>query len=180
NKLIAYGSKVALVHIPSNKYLSTNGIKYDLGPDNKQYMVIGKGREIDLTNDIWTIIGAYGTNVRAGRPVPYNTIVGFKHQATGGNLHSHNMYDGRITPISKHQQVTINPGASGNYDDDFLIQRINSKVPKEEPGYLMNGDIICLFHITTNKPALYSNSILFNDGTQEVSCHGNGNDENNK
>ncbi|CAG8744316.1 976_t:CDS:2, partial [Funneliformis caledonium] len=38
NKPIVNGSKVALVHVSTDKYLSTNGIKYDLGPKNKQYM----------------------------------------------------------------------------------------------------------------------------------------------
>ncbi|CAI2175352.1 13966_t:CDS:2 [Funneliformis geosporum] len=159
--------------LSTNKYLSTKGIKYK---KINQYMVVGNGREIDLKNDVWTVIGPYGTSVNAGSPVPFNTIVGFNHQSTGGNLHSHNMNDGRITPISKQQHVTINPGIS--CDDDFFIQRYNST--KDESEYLMNGDIIYLFHITTNKPALYSNSISFADGTQEVSCHRNGNNENKK
>ncbi|CAI2175348.1 13964_t:CDS:2 [Funneliformis geosporum] len=172
-------NKIALVHVSTNKYLSTKGKKYD---KINQYMVVGNGREIDLKNDVWTFIGPSGTSVIAENPVPFNTIIGFNHQATGGNLHSHDMNDGRITPISKQQQVTINPGRSrdDNRDDEFFIQRYNSKAFKDHPVYLMNGDEVCLFHITTNKPALYSNSILFSDGTQEVSCHGNGNDENNK
>ncbi|CAG8630426.1 11469_t:CDS:2, partial [Funneliformis caledonium] len=60
NKLIVNGSKVALVHVSTDKYLSTNGIKYDLGPKNKQYMIVGNKRELDLKNDIWTVIGPYG------------------------------------------------------------------------------------------------------------------------
>ncbi|CAI2170517.1 15504_t:CDS:2 [Funneliformis geosporum] len=176
NKLILYGSKIALVIVSTNKYLSIKGNKYE---KINQYMIVGNGRKIDLDNDVWTVIGQYGTSVIAGSPVPLNTIIGFNHQATGGNLHSHDMNDGRITPISKQQKVTINPGISR--DNDFLIQRYNSKSSKDDPGYLMNGDIICLFHITTNKPAaLYSHSVLFGDGTQEVSFHGNGNDENSK
>ncbi|CAI2193284.1 12185_t:CDS:2, partial [Funneliformis geosporum] len=144
----------------------------------EDFFVVGNGQEMDLNNDVWTVIGPYGTSVIAGSPVPFNTNIGFNHQATGGNLHSHDINDGKITPISKQQQVTVNPGIS--CDDDFLIQRYNTKSSKDHPEFLMNGDIICLFHITTNKPALYSHSILFGDGTQEVSCHGNGNDENNK
>jgi hypothetical protein len=34
-----YGSKIALVHISTGKYLSTKGVKYDFGPQNQQYMV---------------------------------------------------------------------------------------------------------------------------------------------
>ncbi|CAJ0842652.1 12147_t:CDS:2 [Entrophospora sp. SA101] len=124
---IVKGSKVALVHVPTRKYLSTKGVIAFL----EQYMVIGNGQEIDLKNDVWTVIGACGTSESAGSPVYFNTIVGFKHRATGGNLHSHGM-DCGTTPKSNHQQ------------------------------------------------ALYSHDILLDDGTQEVSCYGNGNDENNK
>src|SRR4051794_3086224 len=38
-KPIGYGSKIALVHVSTRKYLSTKGIKYDFGPQNQQYMV---------------------------------------------------------------------------------------------------------------------------------------------
>ena len=45
----------------------------------------------------------------------------------------------------------------------------------------MNGDIISLFHVATNNNLpLYSHPILLDDGSQEVSCHGNGHEENNK
>ncbi|CAJ0838733.1 10169_t:CDS:2 [Entrophospora sp. SA101] len=64
------------------------------------------GQEIDLKNDVWTVIGACGTSESAGSPVYFNTIVGFKHRATGGNLHSHGM-DCGTTPKSNHQQGTL-------------------------------------------------------------------------
>lgn len=38
-KPIVYGSRIALVHVSTRKYLSTKRIKYDLGPNNQQYMV---------------------------------------------------------------------------------------------------------------------------------------------
>ncbi|CAG8538434.1 9766_t:CDS:2 [Funneliformis caledonium] len=174
NNKIAYDSKVALVHVPTGKYLSTKGIKYDSDKCDPQYMVVGNGWEIDLNNDVFTVIEAFDTSVSAGSSVPFNTLVGFKHQATGGILHSHTMYYGS-TPLMKHQQVTIWP--KRNNDDDWLIRRYNSK---EDSSYLSDGDIIILIHDKSNKTALYSHPMLFGDGTQEVSYHGNGNDENNK
>ena len=36
---IVYGPKIALIHVSTGKYLSTKGIKYNLGPQNEQYMV---------------------------------------------------------------------------------------------------------------------------------------------
>ncbi|GBB87310.1 hypothetical protein RclHR1_13740005 [Rhizophagus clarus] len=177
---IKHGSKIALVHVSTRKYLSTKGIKYDLGPDNQQYMAICSAQEIDLKNDVWIVIGANGTNVSTGSPVSLNTIIGFKHKETGFNLHSHDMNDDKVTPISKQQQVTMCRDV--NTDDDWFIRRYNSNTTSyDDSGRLMNGDVISLFHITTSKPALCSNTILLGDGSQEVFCsHGDGSDKNNK
>ena len=57
-----------------------------------------------MENDVWSAIGANGTDVSAGSPVSLNTIIGFKHQATRYNLHSHDTGYGKVTPISKQQQ----------------------------------------------------------------------------
>jgi hypothetical protein len=65
------------------------------------------GEKIDLKNDVWTVIGASGKSVNEGNPVSDNNIVGFKHQATGCNLHSHNTNHGKVTPISKQQQGIV-------------------------------------------------------------------------
>ncbi|CAG8440495.1 4202_t:CDS:10 [Funneliformis caledonium] len=167
---IVYGSKVALVHVTTGRYLSTKGVICLY-----QYLAIGNGKEIDMKNDIWTVIGAHDKSVSRGSPVLFNTIIGFKHQASGGNLHSHFL---KIKPESKYQQVTVFLGE--NNDDNWLIRRHNSNAYYDDSGHLMNGDIICLFHISTSKPALYSQPIFSDDGTQEVSCYGNGKDENNK
>ncbi|GES75956.1 glycosyltransferase family 39 protein [Rhizophagus clarus] len=191
-KPIVHGSKVTLVHVSTRKYLSTKGIKYDLGLNNRQHMVIGNEQEIDLKNDVWTIIGAKGTGVNKGGPVSLDTIVVFKHQATGYNLHSHDMSHEKFTPISRHQQglrycknwlssllcyillILVTLCGIINTDDEWRIRRFD-----DDSGHLMSGDIISLFHVNTNKP-LYSHSILLGDGSQEVSCHGDGSETNNK
>ncbi|CAB4423317.1 unnamed protein product [Rhizophagus irregularis] len=179
-KPIVYGSRIALVHVSTRKYLSTKKIQYDLGPDNQQYMVICNRPERDLENDVWTIIGANGTSISEGTPVSLNTIIGFKHQAIGHNLHSHDTSYDKVTPISKQQQVTM--CSHVNIDDDWFIRRYNTNTTSyDNTGHLMDGDNIGLFHISTNKPALCSHTILLGDGSQEVfCCHGDGSDRNNK
>ena len=57
-----------------------------------------------MENDVWTVIGANGTSVSEGEVVSLNTIIGFKHQATGYNLHSHITAHEKVTPISRQQQ----------------------------------------------------------------------------
>ncbi|CAB4484516.1 unnamed protein product [Rhizophagus irregularis] len=177
-KPIVYGSKIALKHLSTGKYLSTKGVKYDFGPNNQQYMIICNGQEIDTENDVWTLIETSDKGINEGDPVSLNNIIGFKHKSTGYYLHSHNTYNGKVTPISKQQQVTLRPGEIG-VDDEWLIRRYNPTT-SYDTGHLMNGDIIGLFHNKTNKSALYSHAVLLGDGSQEVSCSGDGSESNNK
>ncbi|RGB25569.1 concanavalin A-like lectin/glucanase domain-containing protein [Rhizophagus diaphanus] len=176
-KPIVYGSKIALAHVSTGRYLSTKGIKYDLGRNDQHYMVICGGQEIDLKNDVWIVIGAKGESIKEGDPISLNNIIGFKHQETGCYLNSHGTSYERATPITKQQQVTMCSDRDNN--NDWIIRRYNSTT-SYDIGHLMNGDIVSLFHIRTNKPALYSNAILLGDGSQEVSCYGDGSEKNNK
>ncbi|CAB4415730.1 unnamed protein product [Rhizophagus irregularis] len=123
-KPIVYGSKIALIHLSTGKYLSTKGVKYDFGPNNQQYMVICSDQEIDSENDVWTLVEANGKGINEGDPVSLNNIIGFKHKSTGYCLHSHNTNNGKVTPISKQQQVTLRPDEIG-VDDEWLIRRYN-------------------------------------------------------
>jgi hypothetical protein len=74
----------------------------------QNYKVICNGQEVNLENDVWNVIGANGTSISTGSPVSLNTIIGFKHQATGYNLHSHDTSHDKFTPISKQQQGILN------------------------------------------------------------------------
>ncbi|CAB4384031.1 unnamed protein product [Rhizophagus irregularis] len=158
-KPIVYGSKIALAHVSTGRYLSTKGIKYDLGRNVQHYMAICGCQEIDLKNDVWTIIGANGKSIKEGDPVSLNNIIGFKHQATGCYLNSHGTSYDRATPITKQQQVTMCSDRDNN--NDWVIRRYIQPLPM-------------------TLPALYSNAILLGDGSQEVSCYGDGSDKNNK
>ncbi|CAI2170442.1 5135_t:CDS:2 [Funneliformis geosporum] len=168
DKQIVYGSKVTLFHVPTSKYLSKSS-------NMETSRAVGINREDDFKNCIFTVIEAYGTNVNTGNPLPFNTTFGFKHQATGGILHSHATIYG-VTPVSKHQEVLVWYGRDNN--DDWIIRRYNPNASKEVSDYLMSSELISISHKLSDKLALYSHPILLEDGTQEVSCHGNGNDEN--
>ena len=65
--------------------------------------VVCNGQKIDLKNDVWTVDGEHGTELRRGSLVKFNTTIGFRHQATGVNLHSHGA-EFATTIKSKHQQ----------------------------------------------------------------------------
>ncbi|UZO00633.1 uncharacterized protein OCT59_011755 [Rhizophagus irregularis] len=80
--------------------------------------------------------------------------------------------------VETNGKVTLRPGEIG-VDDEWLIRRYNLTT-SYDTDHLMNGDIIGLFHNITNKPALYSHAVLLGDGSQEVSCFGDGSENNNK
>ncbi|PKY32419.1 hypothetical protein RhiirB3_420132, partial [Rhizophagus irregularis] len=130
-------------------------------------MVICSDLEIDSENDVWILVETNGKGKNEVDPTP---IIGFKHKSTGYCLHSHNTNNGKI--------VTLRPGEIG-VDDEWLIRRYNLTT-SYDTDHLMNGDIIGLFHNITNKPALYSHAVLLGDGSQEVSCFGDGSENNNK
>ncbi|CAG8733339.1 11084_t:CDS:2, partial [Acaulospora morrowiae] len=170
-KPIKYGSTVALFHVPTRKYLSNKGVKYSSNEGAKyshnQHMVVCNGQEIDYEHDLWTIC-----DTKVGDSLSIRNIIAFKHKKTGGNLHSHVLLYG-TTPKSNHQQVTI--FMKKNLDDYWTIRHF---IPKDDPDQLISGDIISIFHKHTNIP-LYSHDVLMDDGTQEVSCNGDGREDNN-
>jgi hypothetical protein len=39
-------------------------------------------------NEVWIVTSPYGENKVPGDPVHYNSIIGLKHETTGGTLHA--------------------------------------------------------------------------------------------
>ncbi|KAF9927583.1 hypothetical protein FBU30_003048 [Linnemannia zychae] len=78
--------------------------------------------------------------------VAYGATVSIRHQGTkGGYLHSHaSVYE----TGSKQQQITLYPHKDSN--NDWIIQKRDGTVP-EELEYLKHGDIIRLYHVSTDK-----------------------------
>ncbi|GBB87307.1 hypothetical protein RclHR1_13740002 [Rhizophagus clarus] len=68
------------------------------------FIVICNGQEIDLKSDVLTVTGANCASVDTGSSVSLNTNIGFKHQASGYTLHSHDTNNNKYTPILKQQQ----------------------------------------------------------------------------
>ena len=50
---------------------------------------------------MWIVIPSCNQRLQPGSPVPFNSIIGLKHQQTGRNLHSHK---GHESPITKQQE----------------------------------------------------------------------------
>jgi hypothetical protein len=51
--------------------------------------------------DFWIVIPPYNQYRQSGSPVPFNSIIGLKHQQTGRNLHSHGYHE---SPKTKQQE----------------------------------------------------------------------------
>jgi hypothetical protein len=58
------------------------------------------GWQLDRLYDFWIVIPACKQYVRSGNPVPFDSVIGLKHQQSGLNLHSHYME----SPVTKQQE----------------------------------------------------------------------------
>ncbi|PKY56367.1 hypothetical protein RhiirA4_476618 [Rhizophagus irregularis] len=184
---VRYGSKIALKHVATGRFLSCiKGMRYDTG--FKQHMAFCNGWQPDKLQDLWIVIPACKQHVKSGNPVPFNSVIGLKHQQSGLNLHSHNK-DSPSTksPVTKQQEVTCFGGVlewnghdgPPNYDDNWLLQRHSTTSNYDNSGYWEVGDIISLRHINT-KRSLSSHDFMMSNGFQEVTCHADGHEENHK
>ncbi|CAG8609015.1 10748_t:CDS:2, partial [Acaulospora colombiana] len=175
--LIRYGSDVVLIHVPSKKYLTTEGEKH---PEINQSIVVCDNPSENFKNEVWSVIGADGSNVRVGDVVPFNAIIELKHKETGENLYSHYACTGMKKDARKPglQQATLS--SSINADNAWLVKPYSPDSVNDASGNLMSGDVISLFHINNSKPALCSHDVLLDNGTQEVFCDGGGDEEDHK
>ncbi|CAG8699321.1 12779_t:CDS:10, partial [Acaulospora morrowiae] len=143
---IRCGSKIALVHVSTGRYLTAH--RGQRGP------IVSQEQDIDQDTDLWTITEASNSKgVSMGHPVHLKTTIRLKHEATMGNLH-----------------LTLYSGS--NADDDWRIQRCEPN--DSNTNYLTNGDIVCLVHNSTKTHALYYREPQSGDVNHEVSCYGNG------
>ncbi|PKC63673.1 hypothetical protein RhiirA1_537606 [Rhizophagus irregularis] len=168
---IRYGSKIALKHVATGRFLSSKDIRYDTG--SKQHIVFCGNWQPDRQTDFWIVIPPHKQNRKAGNPVAFNSLIGCKHQQTSRNLHSHNIIE---SPKTKQQEVTC---AGPDTNDIWLLQRHSINSDYNNSGHWEIGDTISLRHDNTKK-SLSSHDFLLNDGNQEVTCHADGHEENHK
>ncbi|GBC03951.1 hypothetical protein RclHR1_05410007 [Rhizophagus clarus] len=167
---IRYGSKIALKHVATGRFLSSKDVKYDSG--SKQYIVFCNNWQPDKKTDFWIVIPPHEQYCKSGSPVAFNSAIGLKHQQTSRNLHSHTSK----SPKTNQQEVTC---WGPDTNDDWLLQRHSINNDYDNSGYWKIGDIISLRHVNTKK-SLSSHDFLLDDGNQEVTCHADGHEENHK
>lgn len=63
--------------------------------------VFCSGWQPDKQYDFWIVIPPYKQYRQSGGLVPFNSIIGLKHQQTGRNLHSHG---GQESPKTRQQE----------------------------------------------------------------------------
>ena len=63
--------------------------------------VFCSGWQPDKQYDFWIVIPPCKQYRQPGSPVPFNSVVGLKHQQTSRNLHSHNNIK---SPITEQQE----------------------------------------------------------------------------
>ncbi|RIA98680.1 hypothetical protein C1645_748923 [Glomus cerebriforme] len=155
---IRYGSRIALKHIVTGQYLSHgNTHKPDILRANlSEVFCSGWKRSV---NDIWIIAAAYGQHHAPGDPISSNSMVQLVHELTRESL------------FGDEGQLNL----SGDPRTNWIIQR-HSTLYYDDPGYVMDGDLIILRH-NLNKMTLKSHEFKNSAGNQEVIIHGDGQDD---
>lgn len=63
------------------------------------------GWQPDKLHDFWIVIPACNQYVKSGNPIPFDSVIGLKHQQSGLNLHSHDIESPPTkSPVTKQQE----------------------------------------------------------------------------
>ncbi|CAB4384705.1 unnamed protein product [Rhizophagus irregularis] len=149
---IRYGSKIALKHVATGRFLSSKDIRYDTG--SNQHIVFCGNWQPDRQTDFWIVIPPHAQNRKAGNPVAFNSLIGLKHQQTSRNLHSHDGIESRKQSNKRSLVVRAIAMTTGYYN------------------------VIASIAIITIRDI--GRLVTQLDGNQEVTCHADGHEENHK
>ncbi|GAA5814644.1 hypothetical protein MFLAVUS_008143 [Mucor flavus] len=177
---IQYGNHISLKHNMSGRFLTAqDGNIYEEG-SGQQKAYCGAWESSDETTFI--VIPRIGSDAEAGADVNFGDVIRIKHMPTRLNLHSH---DGFQSPVTGQQEVTC-------YGDDYTMDENDEWVVEQwtydeeeneefdvEDTTWYTGRSFFLRHVPTGM-TLHSHDELLNDDDNEVTCFGDGPDENDR
>ncbi|CAG8441615.1 13527_t:CDS:2 [Ambispora gerdemannii] len=171
---VRMGSHITLKHVITGRFLSSHKQNYYGG--SKQQQVFGN-RWTPGPDDYWIAIPAYKDDGEPGEKIRYGTEIRLKHITTRRNLHSHG---GISSPKTNQQEVTcFGDDHVTDANDSWIVQRHSYNQIYDNSSYWHVDDIISLHHAATGL-ALHSHDHALDAEHQEVTCFGNGHEENDK
>ncbi|CAG8494464.1 2518_t:CDS:2 [Ambispora leptoticha] len=170
---VRLGSHITLKHVMTGRFLASQKQNYHGG--SQQQQVFGN-RWTPGPDDYWIVMPAHKHDGEPGAKIRYGDGIRLKHVTTRRNLHSHN---GFKSPVSNQQEVTcFGDDHNSDSNDNWIVQRHSYNQVYEKSQWHVD-DIISLHHANT-KLALHSHDIALDGEHQEVTCFGNGHEENDK
>lgn len=171
--IVKIGTKLALKHNMTGRFLRCDQSRMTQSGSNQliayanQWQVSGE--------DFWQVLPANRDVIPPGTPVSYGQMIRLRHVQTKRHLHSHR---GFAAPINKGQQeVTVFGDEMTSDDNDhWIVDRFGSGCS----GTPWNaGDAIIFRHKATGL-YLHSHDHCLANNMQEVTCFGDGHEENDK
>ncbi|ORX86312.1 hypothetical protein K493DRAFT_192443, partial [Basidiobolus meristosporus CBS 931.73] len=169
---IKIGSKIALKHNMTGRFLATS---YNAPTNNNggsgQPLLYCSGWNAG-SEEYWQVIPANGEVLVPGHPLEYGTYIRLRHVETKRQAHSHN---GLKALRSSQQEATAYGGETATDNNDHWI------VEKYGGGHgsWNASDVIAFRHAETGR-YLHSHPEMIDNDRQEVTCGGDGRDENDK
>ena len=140
---IGYYNMIKLRHIPSNLYLSSIELNYEIGSIQQVIRGIKKGT---LAETYWTIFPPINQTISQGTPIQCPSMIRLIHGSTGKHLHSHlfNAHNSTGHEVS---------GFDGNDTGDHWLVECNGdwkldteiKLKHVDTNYYLNANISSLY-----------------------------------
>ncbi|RUP47152.1 MIR motif-containing protein [Jimgerdemannia flammicorona] len=175
NPIVKIGTKLALKHVPTGRFLHTDSGHYT-SPGSGQVLVYAH-RWTPEPDDFWQVLPANGDVLPPGVPVKYGQTIRLRHVNTKRHLHSHHGFQ---VAVSKQQEVTaFGSPFDSDTNDHWIVHRWGTGASGAHDGEWNSFDIIVLTH-KPSQASLHSHDISIANDVQEVTVFGQGGEENDK
>ncbi|KAG2195123.1 hypothetical protein INT47_006987 [Mucor saturninus] len=177
---IQFGNHISLKHNMTGRYLAAeDGNIYEEGSGQQKAYAAGWEPSSDTT---FIVIPRIGEDIEAGVDVNFGDVIRLKHLNTRLNLHSH---PGFASPITGQQEVTCyGDDYTNDENDEWIVEQWtfddeeNDQFDVEDATWYTDRSFF-LRHVATGL-TLHSHDELLNEDHNEVTCFGDGPDENDR
>ncbi|KAI8636832.1 MIR motif-containing protein [Parasitella parasitica] len=177
---IIFGNLISLKHNMTGRYLASVADSYYENGSGQQIVYAGGWESSEETSFI--VIPPIGEDIEGDVEVNFGDVIRLKHLVTGAHLHSHADI---ASPITDQQEVTCHgDDDTSDENDEWIVEQWTFDEDENENFSLddrtwYTGRSFFLRHKNTGL-TLHSHDELLTEEHNEVTCYGDGPDENDR
>ncbi|KAJ2874438.1 hypothetical protein GGH93_002402 [Coemansia aciculifera] len=167
--VIKIGTVLALKHLATGRLLRSDRSHSTASGSNQQLVYASRRNPAD--DDWWQVLPANQDVPVPGSIVSYGTQIRLRHINTGRHLHSHFGFTAGQNEVTAYGDQTLS-----DENDHWVVERWG------DGGYAQtwrSTDAVVLRHYVSGM-AMRSQDLMLRDDVQYVTCHGRGDEENDK